>query len=440
MYVVEQHGTTDGESCPAVVTPLSTTIPREAGSYQLNVSTAGGCSWNATSLSPFIEITGGASGSGAGKVTYFVSDNPSAESRTATLDVGSRTVLITQNGTADVPCSYTISTSEPLPPGGVTASIAVTAPAGCAWTANSDSDFLSITDGVSGSGSGTITVSSSANAEHAARLGELTIGGQAVGIMQLGAGGEPTCVTSVNPAVLSSPAIGVAGIVTVTAPSDCAWSAVSGAGWLTLAGQGSQRFGSGTFSYDIAIDTGLPRAATLHIGGQEVAITQDGATPTGNDSSELVWPAPQPKKANDCFGNCGGGCGTFLAVCGTNGGNWTSEVIGALQRIDDALQDVCVGDRRLIGVFPRYGATVRWTYHGVESPSCIAHDDLCRSWIGRRPVLGTIFCGIAIAGPYTYTICESARPWTWSYQEPAIGRARFPVSIVDNPDALPCDL
>jgi hypothetical protein len=81
---------------------------------------------------------------------------------------------------------------------------------------------------------------------------------------------------------------------------------------------------------------------------------------------------------------------------------------------------------------------VRWTYHGVESPACIAHDSLCRSWVGSRFLLGALFCGIAVLGPFDYTICESARPWTWSYEEPEVGRAMFPTAIIDNPDAPAC--
>ena len=439
-YTVDQHGVPTGDSgCSYSISPLSLNAASGSASGQIVVSTSAGCAWSATSLSPFVDITGGFNGSGSGTVSYFVHDNTSTEARTGVLEVASRNVQLTQAGVGTGGCSYAISGNDPLPSGTATSSLTVSAPVGCPWTATAASEFLTITDRGSGNGTGSVHFAAANNGVHESRLGALTIAGQTVGIMQLGAGGEPTCVTAVTPNVVSPPAIGTAGTIVVSAQPNCVWSAVSGVPWVTLSGGSTTRVGSGSFSYDAGVNTGSARAVSIHIGAQEIAINQDGVTPTGNETSEIVWPAPQPKKANNCFGNCGGGCGTFLGVCGTNGGNWTSEVTGELRHVDDALLEVCSGGTLQLGVFPRYASTVRWTYHGVESPSCMAHDSLCRSWAGRLPFLiGKIFCGAAALGPYSYTICESARPWTWSYEESVVGRTMFPTAIVDNPDAPAC--
>ena len=56
----------------------------------------------------------------------------------------------------------------------------------CSWTAASDSPFLAITSGSSGTGSGTVTFSATTNTSPSARTGAITIGGQTATINQSG--------------------------------------------------------------------------------------------------------------------------------------------------------------------------------------------------------------------------------------------------------------
>ena len=58
------------------------------------------------------------------------------------------------------PCTYSISpASQAFNVNGGTASVAVTAPQGCAWTAISNASWITITGGAAGSGNGTVTYS-----------------------------------------------------------------------------------------------------------------------------------------------------------------------------------------------------------------------------------------------------------------------------------------
>lgn len=66
---------------------------------------------------------------------------------------------------------------------GGSASIAVTTPASCAWTAVSSAAFLTVTQGASGSGNGTVQFTVSANTG-AQRTATLTITGTAIAITQ----------------------------------------------------------------------------------------------------------------------------------------------------------------------------------------------------------------------------------------------------------------
>jgi Zn-dependent metalloprotease len=104
-------------------------------------------------------------------------------------------------------CSFSISpTGRSHVAAGGTASVTVTAPAGCAWTAVSNATFITITSGSSGSGNGTVNYSVANNTSTSSRSGTMTIAGQTFTVTQAGTGGGCTN------------AIGNPGFETATAP------------------------------------------------------------------------------------------------------------------------------------------------------------------------------------------------------------------------------
>ncbi|HWP84657.1 MAG TPA: IPT/TIG domain-containing protein, partial [Terriglobia bacterium] len=84
--------------CNYALNPPSVSFPAEGGSGTVSVSTDNECSWTASSNSSFVAITGGASGSGSGIVSYSVFSNGSIEPRVGTLTIAGRTFTITQEG------------------------------------------------------------------------------------------------------------------------------------------------------------------------------------------------------------------------------------------------------------------------------------------------------------------------------------------------------
>ncbi|HPD50181.1 MAG TPA: hypothetical protein P5187_10260 [Smithellaceae bacterium] len=82
----------------ASIDPTSRTHTYSAASGQtISVTAAAGtCAWTAVSNNPWITITGGASGTGNGTVTYSITANSGAE-RTGTITVGGQTFTIIQN-------------------------------------------------------------------------------------------------------------------------------------------------------------------------------------------------------------------------------------------------------------------------------------------------------------------------------------------------------
>ncbi|MCA2971618.1 MAG: hypothetical protein INH43_24140, partial [Acidobacteriaceae bacterium] len=150
--------------------------------------------WTAVSDAGWLTVTGGATGTGNGTVTYSVAANgTNVASRTGRLTIGGQTFLVTQGG---VTGSVTLSTaSDAVGSAGRTGgTVGVTANAtDFGWTAVSDAAWLTVTGGASGTGNGTVTYSVAANGTSvASRTGRLTIGGQTFTVTQGGVTGSVT--------------------------------------------------------------------------------------------------------------------------------------------------------------------------------------------------------------------------------------------------------
>jgi Zn-dependent metalloprotease len=90
-------------------------------------------------------------------------------------------------------CTFSISpTSANFPAAGGTASVSVTTQAGCNWTAVSNSSFITITSGASGTGNGTVNYSVAANTGTTSRNGSMTIAGITFSVTQAGSAGGGT--------------------------------------------------------------------------------------------------------------------------------------------------------------------------------------------------------------------------------------------------------
>jgi hypothetical protein len=73
-----------------------------------------GCTWTATSSASWLTVTGGASGSGNGTISYSTSSNNGGASRSATITAGGKIFTLTQSGS----CTYTLGRSSTSVAGG----------------------------------------------------------------------------------------------------------------------------------------------------------------------------------------------------------------------------------------------------------------------------------------------------------------------------------
>jgi hypothetical protein len=258
-----------GAGCTYSVAPLTQAIPAAGGSSSAAVTTSESCSWTAASNDPWITITGGASGSGNGAVSFSVAPNPASSSRTGTITAGGRAISVTQPGLA---CTYAIAPAgASVEAAGGSAVFSLTAGTLCAWTATSNAPWITITAGASGWGDGTIGYAVATHTGAESRTGTITAGGQTYTITQSGA----ACSYALIPASQSMPAEGGAGTVTMTGTVDCNWTAASSAPWLTIAG-GASGSGGGTISYSVAPNGGGDRTGTITAGGQTFTVSQAG--------------------------------------------------------------------------------------------------------------------------------------------------------------------
>ena len=121
--------------------------------------------------------------------TVTVTDTQTGVTKTYTNDAG---VLASRADTAAFAgassCTYTVGAPTPASFGssGGTGTVAITTQPGCSWNAVSNSPFIAVTSGVSGTGDGSASFAVAANPSGSSRTGTLTVGGELVTITQAG--------------------------------------------------------------------------------------------------------------------------------------------------------------------------------------------------------------------------------------------------------------
>ena len=168
-------------SCTYSISPSSKNIGALGGADDVQVSTASGCAWTASSGAGWILITSGASGTGNGTVNYSVVANLGA-ARTGTLAIAAQTFTVTQAAVA--PCSYSISPgNQKVEASATTGSVSVTTASHCTWTGVSNVSWITVTSGATGTGNGTVTFNIAANPGKD-RKGTLTVAGKTATVEQ----------------------------------------------------------------------------------------------------------------------------------------------------------------------------------------------------------------------------------------------------------------
>ena len=246
------------------IAPTSTNVPSTASSGR-QIAVVAGVAWTAATNQPWLAITGGASGSGNGTVTYGVASNGSTSARTGTITVTGgglvRTCTVTQAGAASPFVLIAPATTNVLSPASSGLQIEVTA--NISWTAATNHPWLAITGGGSGTTNGTVIYSVASNPSISARTGSITVAGGAISrtctVVQAGV---PS--VEISPTGTNVPAGASSGHQIVVA-ANVTWGAQSGWPWLTITG-GTPGSGNGIITFDVAAnDTTSQRSGLITV-------------------------------------------------------------------------------------------------------------------------------------------------------------------------------
>ena len=318
---------TQSEGCSYTVTPSALAMGAAGGSQALTITAGAGCPWTASSNQPWITITSGASGNGAGSVMVSIAA-ANGPSRSGTLTVAGQTITVTQGQG----CTFSLSAvAGSAAAAGTTGTFDVRTADGCAWSAGSNAAWLTVTGGASGTGNGTVRYAVAANTGPQ-RTGTMVAGGQTFTVTQAGG-----CSYAISPSSQNVGSSGGSASVAVTAPAGCSWNASSNAGWIGLT-SGSSGSGNGTVQLTVAANADAERRGTVTIAGQTFTVIQSsGCTfslaPTGqtmpasggpgsftvNANPSCAWTAaPNAPWINITSGTSGNGQGAVQFVADAN--------------------------------------------------------------------------------------------------------------------------
>ncbi len=258
--------------CVFAISPTNVIFTSAGGDGGIVVTAPNGCAWTATNNDSFITINSGASGSGNGMVSYTVAADANSGEITGTVTIAGQTFTVVQTG---VDCTFSLdSTSASYDATGGASNIVVTAGTNCDWMATSNSGFIAITGGSTGTGNGTVSYTVAANTDTTGLTGTMTIAGQIYTITEAGL----TCAFSLDSSNADFGVNGGSSDVVVTANStNCVWTAVSNSGFITIT-DGNSGSGNGIVSYTVATNAdAIEQTGSMTIAGQTYTITQDAA-------------------------------------------------------------------------------------------------------------------------------------------------------------------
>lgn len=176
---------TQGAGCTFSIDPPSQHLSSGGGNSGVDMTAPGGCSWTAQSRASWITVTSGSAGGGSGRVAYAVATNTGHSARTGTMLIAGLTFTVTQDG-APTLCSYSISPNKRnAAASGGTGAVTIKTRSGCAWSAQSQDNWITITSGDNGTGRGTLTYAIAPNTSGVARTGTLTIAGRSFIVKQV---------------------------------------------------------------------------------------------------------------------------------------------------------------------------------------------------------------------------------------------------------------
>ena len=401
----------EGKPCGFRLSSTLETVEAAGGDRTVQVTTTTAqCAWTATSDVSWITIVSGRQGDDSGPVTFHV-DPLSGPQRTGTLTIAGQALQVQQGAG----CSYSVSTDAVnVGAAGGPSDIAVSAPVGCAWTAQSGVPWITLVRGATGSGPGVVTLQIAAT-DGPTRTGTVTVAGRVVTVTQ-----SPGCSFTIDPSTYAAPAAASTSATTVHAAAGCAWTAAASAGWIVItAGQNGN--GTGDVRFSVAQNTGAARVGTISIAGQTMSVNQaSGCAVTVTPPSVSVGAAAsastvQVTTAQGCTWSATSGV-PWIAIGDVSSGNGNGQVPFAVEaNSGPARQGTLSIGGRTVTVAQASGCT-----YTVTPPS-----------LDVAPVAGTGTASISTGSGCPWS-ASSAADWITPGASSGTGPAQVPLTIAPN--------
>ncbi|HXW04306.1 MAG TPA: BACON domain-containing carbohydrate-binding protein [Vicinamibacterales bacterium] len=251
-----------GTGCSYATGTTAVSVSSAGGRGEVAVLAAPGCAWSATSDVPWITLVAGQAGNGNGTVVFEAAP-VAGPARTGTLTVAGRSVRIDQG--SGCTSAAGVNALDVSASGGVLA-IPVNAPAGCPWTADSQTSWLSIASGSTGAGTGTVHISVPAT-DGPLRTGTVVVAGTTVTVTQASG-----CRPTVEPDSYDAPGGGGESALAVRAGAGCPWSAASDVPWVDV--RQPSGTGSAQMVFAVAPNSSPQRSGTLRVAGHTITVHQ----------------------------------------------------------------------------------------------------------------------------------------------------------------------
>jgi hypothetical protein len=303
----------EARRCEFRLSSASESVDAAGGERTIQVTTGSPlCRWTPTADAPWIAIVSGGERSGAGSVTFDVEPLTGAQ-RSGTINIGGQIVRVEQG----IGCSYTLGNAAfSIGSAGGTIDVPVSASPACPWTAATDSAWISIAAGASGSGAGVVSLRVAAT-DALTRSGTVTVAGRAVTITQ-----SAGCAYRLDPVTYAAPQAGGTTSVTVTTAAGCTWNASSTPEWVAITA-GQTGTGPGEVRLAFAANTGGSRTGTLRVADQTVTVTQ------GSGCTYAISPGSHTIAAPAANGTVQVTSADGCAWSATSGAPWVTIVGGA---------------------------------------------------------------------------------------------------------------
>ncbi|MFB3776708.1 MAG: NosD domain-containing protein [Bryobacteraceae bacterium] len=223
---------------------------------------------------------------------------------------------------AEASCRYLLSGQRVFMPGtGGDGFADVLGGGQCAWTAESQTDWITIAPGTGGTGAGRAWFRAAVNPYPIARTGTVLVAGQKLLVDQAAAG----CTYFISPSVRVAPSEGESSTVSVRAPAGCPWRATRDTTALNF-DDPQFGWGDGEVRYWFPANPGPTRSWRTEIAGREFMVVQLAA------GGGMVIPPNAVRNAASGTNPSGLAPGTFASIFGVGLGRPGGVIATGLQR------------------------------------------------------------------------------------------------------------